>query len=415
MSNDKFSEEKIDQLLSQAPKIKDTRSKEEVLKRLKKDHIETVVLPKKQRKWAPPAVAVAALITLTVLAATFLNQTTSLHESTESTMQMDARDGSEVKETDVKGNERVDSNEPAMKIAGSGDEEATEMMTIIESSESHGTAVYPNEISDEVTIFNIGLAGDAANSVPVTFLIPNSQIKDDFGDTDPSTLDLYQTYASRLDEEALGFIDYHPYKGTFAIDGNTIIHTLQQGHRYDLASGTITVFLQSLLETFQNYSELVFKNEDGSAVVFNQAGEPSKPLKFNSGVNHYNYFLFRQTDGREYVTPNFGQPINSLSEALQLMKKNPNDVYSSVIPQGVNFEVIQEKEKTLIKFTKPLDLEQFDKNTAMHMIDGMLLTGASFGEPLQFENVVQANWNGFDFTQPLPIPIGANETSFILK
>lgn len=413
MSNDKYSEEKIEQLLSQAPKLKDTRSKEDVLIRLKEDHIETVILPKKQRKWIPPAVAVAALITLTVLGATFLNQTPGLYESSESAMQMDTFNA---KDTNDLANESKSNAE--VEIAGKevgAAEGATIKMVTVESIENLGTAVYPNEISDDVTIFNLGLAGDAANSVPVTFLIPNSQIKDDFGDKEPSTLDLYQTYASRIDEEALGFIEYHPYKGEFALDGDTIIHTLPKGNRYDIASGTITVFLQSLSETFQNYSELVFKNEDGSAVEFDQAGEPSKPMKFNSGVNHYNYFLFRQTDGKEYVTPNFGQPINSLSEALQLMKKNPNDVYSSVIPSEVNFEVIQEKDKTRIQFSKALDLEQFDNRTTMQMIDGMLLTAASFGEPLQFENVVQTNWNGFDFTQPLPIPIGANETPFKLK
>jgi hypothetical protein len=406
MSNDNYSEEKIEQLLSQAPKLKDTRSKEEIFNRLKEDHIE--ILPKKQRKWAPPAVAVAALITLTVLAATFLNQTKILNESSESAMDM--------KTTDDNGTYDLRTQqapkEPGMKIAGK-EVETADILTI--ESESQVTAVYPSEISDDVTIFRIGLSGDAANSVPVTFLIPNSQIKDDFGDAAPSTMDLYQNYASQIDEEALGFSEYHPYKGTFAMDGDTIIHTLPQDHKYDLASGTITVFLRSLSETFQNYSEIVFKNEDGSTVEFDQEGEPSKPMKLYGGENHFNYFLFRQNDGKEYVTPNFGQPINSLSEALQLMKKNPNDVYSSVIPSNVNFEVIQEKETTRIKFSEPLDLEQFDKKATMQMIDGMLLTGASFGKQLQFENVVQPTWNDFDFTKPLPMPIGANEIPFILK
>ena len=42
------------------------------------------------------------------------------------------------------------------------------------------SAVYPQDIIGS-TVFHIGLAGSAAESVPVTFVIPNSQIEEDFG------------------------------------------------------------------------------------------------------------------------------------------------------------------------------------------------------------------------------------------
>ena len=45
----------------------------------------------------------------------------------------------------------------------------------------------------------------------------------------------------------------------------------------------------------------------------------------------------------------------------------------------------------------------------MYMIEGMLLTAASFDKQVRFENIVQNDWQGFNFTQPLPMPIGANE------
>ena len=52
---------------------------------------------------------------------------------------------------------------------------------------------------------------------------------------------------------------------------------------------------------------------------------------------------------------------------------------------------------------------------AMQMIEGMLLTAASFGEQLQFENVVQEEWNGFNFSQPLPVPVGSNPLPLLLN
>jgi len=409
MSNDKWSEQKIEQLLSQVPKLNDTRSKEQILNRLKEEKsLKGQTSTKKRRYWAPPAVAVAALITLTLLTASFLNQSNSSNESTANqTMDMEAAKSMETEEIEITN----DINEPpSMKVAEDGEGEAGESATFnltSLSSGSYGTAVYSTDLSDDVTLFRVGLSGEAANSVPVTFLIHKTQIEEDFGDKNPTSLELYQMYAPRIDEEGLGFSEYHPYKGSFSTEGTTLIHTLPKDHDYDMASGNNTVFTQTLKETFQEYNQIVFRNEDGSPVVFDQVGEPSKPMNLNDGG--YNYYLYSQSNGSVYLTPNFGESYKSLPEALLQMKENKNDIYTSVIPQGITFEVKNEKGITHVIFNKAVDLEQMDSTTAMNMIEGLLLTGASFGQPLQFENVVQENWNNFDFTQPLPIPIGSNK------
>ena len=411
MSNDKWSEQKIEQLLSQVPKLNDTRSKEQILNRLKEENLlKGQTSTKKRRYWAPPAVAVAALITLTLLTASLLNQSNSSNESTANqAMDMEAAKSMATEEIEITNDiDETTSKKVAVEEEEEG-ESATYNLTSLPSGSS-GTAVYPNDISGEVSLFRVGLSGDAANSVPVTFLIPKIQIEEDFGDKNPTSLELYQMYAPRLDEEILGFSEYHPYKGSFSTEGNTLIHTLPKDHDYDMASGTITVFTQSLKETFQDYNQIIFRNEDGSPVVFDQVGEPSKPMNLNDGG--YNYYLYSQSNGSVYLTPNFGRSFNSLPEALLQMKENDNDIYTSVIPQEITFEVKNEKGITNVIFDKPLDLEQMDSTTAMNMIEGLLLTGASFGQPLQFENVVQENWNNFDFTQPLPIPIGSNKMSF---
>ena len=61
-----------------------------------------------------------------------------------------------------------------------------------------------------------------------------------------------------------------------------------------LASGTISTYLGTLQDTFYGFKEIRFENEDGTTVEFDQVGEPSKPMKLNSGVNYYNYYLFKQ-------------------------------------------------------------------------------------------------------------------------
>ena len=141
----------------------------------------------------------------------------------------------------------------------------------------HHFAVYSKDLSDS-TLFHLGLAGDQASSIPVTFIIPNSQIEEDFGSKNPTSYDLYTKYAARIDEESLGFEDYHPYKGALIADAQVIIHELPKNHGYDVASASMEVYLNTLQDTFFGFQEVRFENEDRSTVLFSQVGEPSSPL-----------------------------------------------------------------------------------------------------------------------------------------
>jgi hypothetical protein len=276
------------------------------------------------------------------------------------------------------------------------------------------SAVYPNDAAG-YTVFRLGLASEAAASIPVTFLIPDGQIEEDFGDVEPSSLDLYMKYAGQIDEEALGFYDYHPYKGTFSVDGDVLVHTLPSEHGYDMASGIITTYLGTLQDTFFGFKEIRFENEDGTPVEFDQVGEPSKPMKLNSGVNQFNYYLFKQSDGKEYLSSNFSYSYENLETALGEMEINPNDIYSSIIPANVKFKVVENKKVTVVKFKDTLDLLSMSETEAHQLIDGIVLTAASFDRQIQFENILQTEWNGFNLNEPLPIPVGPNVMPFLVK
>ncbi len=181
-------------------------------------------------------------------------------------------------------------------------------------------------------MFHLGLASDAAASIPVTFLIPDSQIQEDFGDIEPNSLDLYIQYAGKIDEEALGFNDYHPYKGTLSVDGDVLVQTLPSGHGYDIGSGAMETHAGTLQDTFYGFKEVRFENEDGTPVEFDQVGEPSTPMKLMSGLNHYNFFLFEQSN-QEFLSSNFSVSYDNLETALQEMKTKSNDIYSSSNPR----------------------------------------------------------------------------------
>lgn len=410
MTHKDWNDNKIEKLLGDVPDISDNRPMSEILARLKQDERLNTPHRKKSKKWMPALVAVAALLVIGLLVPSMFgeNELSMKDQSTDNKMMQ-----SEDAEPSARGasleNESSTDEEAEM---GTMDGFSTKMAS--ETGRTHHFAVYSEDVTDS-TLFHLGLAGDQALSIAVTFIIPNSQIKEDIGFLEPTSYDLYKKYADRLDESALGFQEYHPYKGNIAAEDHVIIHQLPQGHGYDIGSGSMEVYLDSLQDTFYGYQEVRFENEDGTATMFSEVGQPSTPLILKSGRNHLNYYMFEQQDGQQFLTSNFSQPQPSLNEALQQMKVKPNDVFKPVIPSTLNFEVKADDKLTTIKFTQPLDLDAMEPEKAMQMVEGMLLTAADFGEQLQFENVVQEEWNGFNFSQPLPVPVGSNPLPLILK
>lgn len=410
MTHKDWNDNKIEKLLGDVPDISDNRQMSEILARLKQDERLNTPHRKKSKKWMPALVAVAALLVIGLLVPSMFgeNELSMKDQSTDNKMMQ-----SEDAEPSARGasleNESITDEEAEM---GTMDGFSTKMAS--ETGRTHHFAVYSEDVTDS-TLFHLGLAGDQALSIAVTFIIPNGQINEDIGFLEPSSYDLYKKYADRLDESALGFQEYHPYKGNIAAEDHVIIHQLPQGHGYDIGSGSMEVYLDSLQDTFYGYQEVRFENEDGTATMFSEVGQPSTPLILKSGRNHLNYYMFEQQDGQQFLTSNFSQPQPSLNEALQQMKVKPNDVFKPVIPSTLNFEVKADDKLTTIKFTQPLDLDAMEPEKAMQMVEGMLLTAADFGEQLQFENVVQEEWNGFNFSQPLPVPVGSNPLPLILK
>ena len=84
--------------------------------------------------------------------------------------------------------------------------------------------------------------------------------------------------------------------------------------------------------------------------------EPSKPMELTSGLNFFNYYVFKNGDGQEYLSPNFSLPYETLSEALNDMKIKPNDIYLPSIPKFINFDVVEDNGLAIVKFTEPLNL-----------------------------------------------------------
>ncbi|MFC6038490.1 hypothetical protein ACFPYN_03375 [Paenisporosarcina macmurdoensis] len=416
MSNNKWSEQEIDQLLSQVPKLQDTRSKDEVLKRLQQDPRLAEDTQKKRKIWIPPAVAVAALITLTLLGATLINQPNSQLQNafdssseSKSSAEMDS-----VTSEEAITEEATDESSDGSVTFNSESEEQTTESEMAKSTEapveSVLTSAYLSDVENH-TVFKIGLVSQDALVVPVTFLIPNDQIQQDFGNQTPNTLQLYEQYAADINEEELGFTDYHPYKGTFEMDQEQLVHRLPQEHDYDLASAALYVYDLSLQFTFEGFTQINHQNEDGSQAEFDQVGQKT-PTVLTNGLYKTAVYPYTDPTGQVYMVPSLNEPFNTVSEALAALKTSPNDFFTNVVPRSVSYTVEEIQGVSHIKFSEPLELDSLSQEQTAQMIESFVLTGATFDVQIQLDNIVEEQWNGINLTQPIEQPVGLNKYSW---
>ncbi|SOB94220.1 hypothetical protein SAMN05880501_101786 [Ureibacillus xyleni] len=394
MSHEKWDDDKIEQLLSNVPKIHDHRSKDDVLQRLEDEGVfddeETNIIKKKKLNWIPFTISAAAIILFAVLVPSFMKELNQTSEVSEESLKIESTE--DISKSEEEASELMDNRA---------------MMTM--DAVNLSTAVYPDELEGK-TIFQLGLASDAADSVPVTVLIPNERIMEDFGKIKPTGVDLYNKYASLFNESAIGFAEYHPYVGEITEQKQQVVHTLPNNPPYDAGSAGPAMYEASLADSFgYYYEEAVLLDETGAPFVFSEVGMPSKALQLKQ---QYNYFRHTQADGSEYLTPNFRLTFGTVEEAILGMKEENNDIYQSVIIDGADFDLSVSGDIVIVTFTEQLDLMNYDQQDAMQMIEGILLTAANFNMQVQFNNLVQSEWQGFNFTQPLPMPVAANEISY---
>ncbi len=409
MNTDKENNE-LDELLSSMPKFTDHRSKEEVYNRLMQDiaadeKIEKQGKLKRASKWMPIVASIASVLLLTFLVSQYMNNSekasNELMDSTPESKHA-SQDHEQRIMTGEQQEEDAETLENDSEISMLGFNEPTLHIY----KQNNMDAVYEEDLKGG-TPFHFSFVENAL-SVPVTIVIPKEQIDADFPGMEPSSLDLYQRYAERIDEEAMAFMDYHPYKGYFLAEGDTLVHYLPADHGYDIASGTSFPYWNSINEIFVDFQQLKRVNEDGSPLVWDQVGTLEEPESLKGRYNRQNYFIYKAANGEEYLAPTGNHMFKTAKQAFLEMKDPQSDLYKTAIPAGVSFTYNEDKTGATITFEDPLDLTKLDEKQSTQLIEALSLTAASFGLELKLENVVQETWQDYNFTEILPTPIGPN-------
>ncbi|HSP22304.1 MAG TPA: GerMN domain-containing protein [Planococcus sp. (in: firmicutes)] len=411
MPNNRWDDDHIENLLRDFPTIRDDRTKEEVYSRIDKK----AAVKKQPKRWLPLLVAALAFITIGFLVASILSQNgidnafMPNEEHAESTADK-AQDASteEAESPEAAGEESNGSASSDGQEPAATEESATAYQD--ENPQSAHSAVYEEQL-EGFTLFTIGLTENAM-VIPVGFLIPDMLIANDFGNTAPNSVELYNQYASQIDEPAIGFNEYHPYLGRLSVEDGTVKHILPADHQYDLASASYEVYIASLQATFTDAKEILIQNEDGTPADFDQIG-PMEPVK--PAVENVAYYAHTTAGGETFLVPGYNMPHATAKEAVEAMKTAPSDLHQNTIPESVDYTVTETDTTVTIQFTAQFDFGSMEEVDGARMLESLALTAKAFDKSAQLENTKQQEWSGFDLSRPLPEPVAPNGAAWKVK
>ncbi|MER2262169.1 MAG: hypothetical protein ABS934_09130 [Psychrobacillus sp.] len=409
MSNNEKQNNDLEEFLSNMPKFTDSRSKEEVYNRVQLEVNSSKINKVKRNnsfsRWMPLIVSIASVLLLTLLVSSYLetsNQESAIeHKTAEQPDTMRTMDVTPASETEM------DRAEKATEEAAIENKEESLNSLAIESAAlsiqpfNNARTVYEDDLNDGVA-FHFSLTKEAY-AYPITIIISKGKINEDFPDGWPNSLQLYERYAGAIDEVALGFDDYLPFQGNFVSVGDTLQHYLPEGHEYDRASATTSLYGDTISYMFNDFSYLERLNEDGTPINWDQVGVMGKENMVN-GIKKQVYYKQTMSNGLTFLVPKDASFENAFTD----IQKSVNDYFTTVVPKGVSYEVKEEGNTVVITFDETLDLATLDYEDSILMIEAFTLTAASFDKTVRLENVEQKIWDRFDLTTTLPIPMGPN-------
>lgn len=298
------------------------------------------------------------------------------------------------------------------------------------------SSLYVSDLENDESYFTIGLISEEGLSVPVSLILKNEKILSDFGLSninEVSYLDLYKKYSMSLEFNNLGFIKYHPFSDNLSevylskedgsvlnnldnLDNKDFIKILKfemdsdSISKYDASSASFEILKSSLVDTFYSiYDEIHFVDVDDVPYNFNTAGIGSSKIILDESVNNYGYYVYSLNKESSYLSSNFGQSNEDILDVIENMKNKPNDLYESVIPEDIDFDIELTGTDLSIIFKDELVLSDYDGVEILGLIEGLSLTAKGFGYNLYLKNVNETYWQGFDFSKSLPVPLGANK------
>ncbi|MBO0995351.1 hypothetical protein [Bacillus sp. SD088] len=379
---------KMIQMIKHLPEVTDQRSKEEIYRKVKQNMDRK---PKKRKGLIliPTFASLAAVLIFLLVSPTLFEQNAGQKESS----MADRRVTSNQDNTEKNENKLFESDEKNSTMQA---QEETE------KSSQFRTSLYNEDVENKQVLTYATLTNDGGLvPVSVSILVAKEEGADWF--------EQYKQEAKLIQNHAPNLMNIEPILNSMVIENQTnarVIIDDQFKENFGYQNG-LKDFIQNTFQ-YTNIEEVQFTDQDGNPVEFGNDG-----IVQDQAIEkqpHRAQYLYEADSGEAYIVSNSDTTKDNLNDTLHAMKDSPNDFLQTLIPNNLDFEIVQEEEEQVtIQFNQLLDLSAGDQQEKMWMLEGILLAAKEYGfQAVQFESIEPEQWEGFDFDQPIQVPIAPN-------
>ncbi|MDQ0299939.1 hypothetical protein J2S78_002386 [Salibacterium salarium] len=420
------SEKKIEQMLTQMPRVKDERSKDEIYQKIKQQSQKRIPTKK---KWAVPAFSVvAAMLLLLVLVPNVLNFTnqTSPNGSNESNGDnstgigtMEDQDEEKEKDTNELESSEAEKKESTEEYAmePTEDEETAKEPSVklgddSFSHENYVTALNEGDMEENQTAVTVPLQ-DAETSmiVPVSFAVEDDE---DYIETFEQWNEEFSGEDIGLDPSPLRDVDWSKESEESTLEADF------EEEESLVGSAESNMVVRSLEESlrFLEETEVTLFEEEEQGVDFGNYGVMETYTAEQDNRGYYAYtsdadmtFLVSQNAANIRKTNQSGELL-TFEETLNQMKTE-HDVSEATasIPDTVTINQVAE-DGDLARVVFSQDSEFPDSENIQLMVDAILFTASDFNfERVSFEGVPE-DMEAFNVDEPVEIPVAPNQVAY---
>ncbi|MBS4191076.1 hypothetical protein KHA94_12875 [Bacillus sp. FJAT-49705] len=407
MRKSEWSDEQIEELLGQLPKIIDERDPQEVYQ-----NISIKLNRRKHKVWImPTAATAAALLLLVILVPRLFNFQNTEEKSMESADK--SSPSAEIameKKNITKDKEQNSTNEEsAVPFAAkeSNDTNKNIGMRSIEF-EDQSTAVYEEDIGGREVLTYAIPDDNVEFIVPVSIIVSKEENKTKFK--------LFEDYMERLTENDWGLYDYYPLMAELKYEEENRILNLDvpANQSYSLSGSAENILSQVLTSTMKSLDikEINLSTDGNPGINFGYNGEIKKFVPDDDQFgNHAYYFYYpSKAEIKPFIVP-YNEKISTIEEAFSSMRKGMGDEkLIPSIPEDIQFDTVKDpaENKLTIRFKKGTTIN--DDASTLHTIEAILLTAKEFNyDEVKLENAQIDKIGRFDLEHEIKVPVAANK------
>jgi hypothetical protein len=380
-----WSDEQLEELLRQMPKIQDNRHPRDIYQNLSRKK-------RRQPPWLIPAFATAAALLL------FIILIPKFMTSTEFAQDGAKEDSTTHEEKAVQDNDYSISMEKAPQNEGEpGDNEKIFMAT------TNKTALYDYELGSGTVLTYWVPDSQAQILIPVSIIVNAKE---------GNWLSLFNESMGVLTEEAWGLMDYYPLNATIELsaDGTSVRVDVPNDHLYGQGSASETTFinvLKNVITSNSDIKKIYLSTNSEPGIEFSNYGHMDEiDLESEGKVAYFMYTPIGMDES--FIVPS-RDTFTSIKEAFESMREDVPELglTASLSPSFLLESITVDNNKLIVTMDDKTNFSNTQET--LYSFEALLLTAKAFGfDTVLIENTPITQLGPFDLSTEIKVPIAPN-------